>query len=134
MPTRVIIDTNLWVSHLMSGRHVQLKELLSNENVQILYSSSLLNEFLNVVERPKFRRYFSFEDGLELADILKSVGQKIEVTSQLSACRDPKDNFLLALAKDGRANFLITGDADLLVLNPFEGVEIVNWASFSARI
>ncbi len=47
------------------------------------------------------------------------------MTTKVSVCRDPKDGKLLELAIDGRADLIITGDKDLLVLNPFEGVPIV---------
>ena len=50
------------------------------------------------------------------------------VTSEVTECRDPKDNFLLALCQDGRADFLITGDQDLLVLDPFHRTRIITWA------
>jgi putative PIN family toxin of toxin-antitoxin system len=53
------------------------------------------------------------------------VVQQVFVTTKVSVCRDPKDGKLLELAIDGRADLIITGDKDLLVLNPFEGVPIV---------
>ena len=50
---------------------------------------------------------------------LKSIGLFIDIQSVVTVCRDPKDNYLLALAKDAKADFLITGDQDLLVLKIF---------------
>ena len=54
----------------------------------------------------------------------------IEVTEAIRACRDPKDNRILELAVDGNADFIVTGDADLLVLNSFRGVRILTPATF----
>jgi predicted nucleic acid-binding protein len=54
----------------------------------------------------------------------------VEVKSSIKICRDPKDNFLLALAKDGKANFLLTGDKDLLILEKFEKTKIITIAKF----
>ena len=54
------------------------------------------------------------------------------MTSTVDTCRDPNDNFLLALAKDGKANYLITGDQDLLVLQAFEGTQVKTFADFEA--
>jgi len=65
---------------------------------------------------------------------LKIIGLYIEITSEVSICRDPKDNYLLALAKDSQANFLITGDGDLLTLTSFEGTEILNYQDFLIKI
>jgi hypothetical protein len=55
----------------------------------------------------------------------------IEIASTVEICRDEKDNFLLALAKDSKADFLITGDKDLLVLNVFENTKILTFTEFN---
>lgn len=53
------------------------------------------------------------------------VAEMVEIDEAITICRDPKDNKLLELAVSGNANFLVTGDKDLLVLNPFRGIEII---------
>ena len=58
----------------------------------------------------------------------------VEVKMKVDDCRDPKDNFLLALALDGRADYLVTGDADLLVLDPWRGVRIVTPVDFLVAV
>jgi len=60
-------------------------------------------------------------------------GETIAVTSIVTECRDEKDNFLLALARDGKADFLVTGDDDLLILGKFEGTEILKYSDFEFR-
>lgn len=57
----------------------------------------------------------------------------VPVTSKVTVCRDPKDNFLLSLAKDGNADFLLTGDADLLVLEVFEKARICTIREFKDK-
>lgn len=54
----------------------------------------------------------------------------INVTEQIDTCRDPKDNKLLELAVSGKAHCLVTGDSDLLALNPFRGIPILRAAEF----
>lgn len=84
----------------------------------------MLDEFLEVADRPKFKRYFSSDD---LVDVLKQISihaELVNVTSIVTYCRDAKDNFLLSLAKDGNATHLITGDKDLLVLKKFNNTVI----------
>jgi uncharacterized protein len=83
-----------------------------------------------VARRPKFRKYFSEKDlqGL-LLEINKHAGF-IEVFSLVEICRDAKDNFLLALAKDGKATHLITGDNDLLVLKKYGKTKIVTISAY----
>lgn len=54
----------------------------------------------------------------------------IQVESIVTICRDPKDNFLLALAKDGKADYLLTGDKDLLDLIKFGKTKIKTITAF----
>ncbi len=65
---------------------------------------------------------------------MNSFSEKIDIHSNVEICRDKKDNFLLKLAKDGHADYLITGDNDLLVLNPFEQTKIITIRQFKEFI
>ena len=87
-----------------------------------------------MTQRPKLQKYFSAEKVKELLDLLAIIGVSIEIRSEVSLCRDAKDNFLLALAKDSQANFLITGDADLLTLGSFAGTKIMTYHNFLDQI
>ena len=128
--SRAVIDTNLWISFLIGKRALQLESVLVNHPVTIIYSDELLNEIQAVLKRRKFRKYFS-EDSLEIVDdILKTIGEKIIVTSELAICRDKKDNFLLSLCHDSEADFLITGDDDLLALKRIGTTKIVSLKEF----
>lgn len=75
--------------------------------------------------RKKFRRYFGEHEVGELFKLMDILGTNYEVVVYPNICRDVKDNFLLGLIRASQANFLVTGDQDLLELNPFEGTEII---------
>ena len=64
---------------------------------------------------------------------IETFGELIRVESKINECRDPKDNFLLSLSVDGKADFLVTGDSDLLVLGKIEKTKIVSWAEFISQ-
>jgi predicted nucleic acid-binding protein len=84
-----------------------------------------LEELREVLNRKKFERYINRDDK---EDFLRDVVDRstiIEPNSRISICRDPKDNQILELAISGKANLIITGDDDLLVLNPFQSILIV---------
>lgn len=81
-----------------------------------------------MANRPRFRKFFSEEDIIELLSIISLFVEIVEVRSKVEVCRDSKDNFLLALAKDSKADYLVTGDKDLLELKTFEGTQIVTYA------
>ena len=122
---RVIIDTNLWISFLINNDYFKLDKILSDKLATLLYSQELIDEFIEVAQRPKFRRYFSADDLQALLLAMSDRAIFIDVSSTVTVCRDEKDNFLLALAKDGKASHLITGDKDLLVLKRFGKTKIL---------
>lgn len=130
---RLVIDTNLWISMLINKDFSFVDKLFDNRQAILIFSEELLEEFLDVVNRPKFKKYFSDAD-IDL--ILKFIDQNaafINVSSEFSICRDEKDNFLLSLAKDGKADFILTGDKDLLDLIKLESTEILTIKQFSER-
>lgn len=86
---------------------------------------------MEVSTRTKFKRYFSAKDLQDLITNIKTHGEFVLVTSTVTICRDPKHNFLLSLAKDGKANFLITGDKDLLEIRMFGKIKILTATEFS---
>jgi uncharacterized protein len=56
---RIILDTNIWISYLITKNHSLLDELLINQQITILFSEELLNEFFEVINRPKLKKYFN---------------------------------------------------------------------------
>ncbi|WP_425421093.1 putative toxin-antitoxin system toxin component, PIN family [Phaeodactylibacter xiamenensis] len=133
-PKNIILDTNLWISHLISNSLAHLDQLLIEGKVRLIFSEQLLEEFLIVVRRPKFQKYFSGPDIEALLRTFESYGRIASVFSIVEVCRDPKDNFLLALAKDSQADSLITGDQDLLVLQKFGHTPILTYSEFLTSI
>lgn len=121
---RVIIDTNLWISFLLTKDFSNFDSILSDGEITLLFSSELIDEIIEVTQRIKFRKYFNLDDVERLLLMLKSRAIFIEVTSEINICRDPKDNFLLSLCQDGHATHLLTGDKDLLVLESFGQTKI----------
>ena len=130
MPKRIIVDTNLWISFLISNDFSKLDNILFEQQVILVFSQELLDEFLEVARRPKFRRFFSTDDVETLLETIEEFAIFTNVTSVIELCRDPKDNFLLSLSKDGSADFLLTGDKDLLDLKTLESTQIVTIATF----
>ena len=130
---RIIIDTNLWITFLLSKQFSFIDELLTNQNVQLVFSQELLSEFLDVINRPKLKKYFSDESIELVLELIDQYADFVIVTSSVDVCRDPKDNFLLSLAKDGLVDFLITGDQDLLVIERFIDTEILTISEFKRR-
>jgi len=130
---RIIIDTNLLISFLLTKNLSGMDQLFSSNTVTLVFSQQLLDEFIEVSTRPKFKKYFSFTDLQNLLLKIRRHAEFIEVTSQLHICRDGKDDFLLSLAKDGRATHLLTGDKDLLDIKKFGKTTILTVTKYLNR-
>ncbi len=128
--SRVIVDTNLWISYLISATVDPLLPLIKAGKVTLLFSEELMAEFIAVATRPRFSKYFTSNDVTEIVQIFNTLAEWIPVVSNIKICRDPKDNYLLSLAKDGKADFLITGDNDLLVIEKIEETVICSFTQF----
>jgi len=127
---KVIFDTNIWISYLI-GRELQfLSKLIADKRITIVLSKQLLKEIKEVTSREKISKYFKPEKVIELLKLLNLIGEMYSLTNIPLVCRDPKDNFLLALINKSKANYLITGDKDLLVLNPYQGTKIIDATEF----
>jgi len=78
---KIILDTNLWISFLISKNFSQLDELIENKNITLVFSNELLEEFIEVVRRPKFKKYLSEEDIANLLNYFDLYSKIIEVNS-----------------------------------------------------
>jgi len=121
----VILDTNLWISFLISKDYSFLDNYVLKGKVKLVFSEELFSEFISIAERPKFKKYFSNSDVDKLIQTIDKYGILIKVTSEIKLCRDIKDNFLLNLAIDSNADFLVTGDKDLLEIKNIHKTNIL---------
>lgn len=127
---RVVVDTNIWISFLISSNFSLLRTLIEKDEIVLLFSNELIEELRDVILRPKMRRYFDLPRTFALFSLFDLYGEMVAVRSKNKLSRDPKDNFLLDLAVDGRADFLITGDEDLLILRTIKKTRILRYTEF----
>ena len=126
-PVRIIIDTNLWISFIISKRFAALDSLIQSNQVRLLFSIELIEEIKSTIEKPKLKKFFDARSIEEMLLAFKTYIDLVSVKSNVQVCRDPNDDFLLALAKDGKANYLVTGDNDLLSLSHYGKTAIVTF-------
>ena len=123
---RFVFDANVLVSAFLFSQSKPRQALDKAQDIGIiLLSSSFFTELQEVLSRPKFDRYITLERRKELLENLVETAEFINVNEQINECRDPKDNKYLELAVSGKAECIITGDEDLLVLNPFRQIDIL---------
>jgi len=96
----------------------------------LLTSAEHLREFFDVVMRPKFDAYVEPEGRLAQIRGLAALAEPVRIVRRVRLCRDAKDDMLLEIAANGGASYIVSGDSDLLRLDPFEGVRIVTPSDF----
>jgi putative PIN family toxin of toxin-antitoxin system len=131
---RVVIDTSVLVSAVLLPRSVPRLAFDSvRRSGRILISDATIDEFESVLRRPKFARYIAEIDRLEFLARLVELAEIVEIRDRIAACRDPKDDKFLELAVSGGATSIISGDRDLLTLNPFRAIAILTPQEFVTR-
>ena len=132
---RVVLDTNVLVSSILLPKSVPGKVFdFVQLNGNLLYSEVTFAELQAVLLRSKFERYLdAVRRDRFLARYLEA-GALIETTRAIQACRDPNDDKFLEVAVNGQADVLVTGDTDLLVLDPYEGIPIMTSAAYLAKV
>jgi len=133
-PSRIIIDTNIWISFLIGKELQDLKHLIVSEKVKIITTDQLLTEIRLVTSRNKLKKYFNQDKVSDLISLLDIIADKVKIEKIDKISRDAKDDFLLALAKEGRANYLITGDKDLLDIEVYGRTKILTVKQFKEKI
>jgi len=131
MLERIVIDTNVLVSAALS-KHSTPRKVLSTvlERHSLLVSEETLAELEEVFNRPKLNRYSRIEDRINLLRALINKAIIVPINSHIIDCPDPKDNKFLELAVDGKGTYIVSGDGDLLDMNPYMGIRIISAAEF----
>lgn len=132
--TRVVVDTNLWISLLIGGKLGNLLDILVHPNIELVSTLLLKKEIIEVAQRPKFRKYFSLEQIDALMQWMDEVMTNFDLHSITPRCRDPKDDYLLELAVQSHAIYLVSGDNDLLSIGKIEDCKIMTFSQFEEEM
>jgi putative PIN family toxin of toxin-antitoxin system len=130
---RSVLDTNVVVSGLLFPGSIPSQAILRAQTGNVLSSASMRAELLDVFSRSRFARYATRDHRLQLANAFILATEEVLVTAPIHVCRDPRDDKFLEAAIHGRADLIVTGDFDLLALDPFHGVRIVTPTAFLER-
>jgi uncharacterized protein len=127
---RVVIDTGVFVSAaIKTGTTPGIAVLRAVQHGALLKSQATESELKDVIDRPYLTRLISASARQHIMDLMAQA-ETVPITERVVACRDAKDDKFLELAVNGKADVILTGDADLLVLHPFRDILIVPPATF----
>ena len=135
---RAVIDTGIFVSALIrpQGRTGAVLQALKDKRFTMIYSTDILVEIIDVLGRDKFRNKYhvSPDDIAALIDLIRLRGELVIPSQNVTACRDPKDDIFLEAALEGKVEYIVSGDLDLLDMKSFENIPMLRVAEFLARI
>jgi putative PIN family toxin of toxin-antitoxin system len=132
---RCVFDTNVIVSAALIGGYVPRGAFdHALDEGMILISAPVLLELAEVLSRPKLNKYLTEEQRMRFLVALLKETALIEITETVTDCRDAKDNKFLELAVCGDADYIVSGDEDLIVLNPFRGIHVLTPREFLSRV
>ena len=131
---RVVVDTNVFLSGLLreSSTPGQVAAR-ARRNAIVLVSQATMQELADVLAETKFDRYLTVEQRLQFIRLIASIAEHVPIIHLVRECRDPKDDKFLEVALNGRADVIITGDDDLLQMNPWRGIEILSPSDYLRR-
>lgn len=132
---RFVFDTNVIVSAALLAGSVQRKAFdVALDEGTILISVPTLLELAEVLGRERLNKYLLERERMRFLVALLKEAELVEVAESITDCRDAKDNKFLELVAGGNADCIVSGDSDLLVLNPFRGIPILTPREFLSRV
>ncbi len=131
---KVIFDTNVWISFLIGKRLKKLGKFITDNSITVITTDQLLTEIKIVTARKKLKKYFPEESVKELMELLEIIGERVQIKPTNFLNRDPKDSFLLDLIEYSKADYLVTGDKDLIEMNQFKTAKILTVTEFEREL
>jgi putative PIN family toxin of toxin-antitoxin system len=136
--TRVVLDTNVFISGILSSKNPpgKILKLISSGHFQLIASEAIIREIEKVLYYPKIIKFIekrgrSHADAFEIFENLIKLAVITPGKIKISAIeKDPSDNIFLSAGVEGRADFIVSGDAHLTDLGNYRDVRIINPSEF----
>lgn len=130
---RIVVDTNVFVRLLRWSSIPGQAVGKALDNGILLVSNATIDELADVLARPRLDPYVSLEDRKQFLRQLARAAEFVPIVRLVHECRDPRDDKFLEVAANGNADLILTGDADLLALNPWRDIAILSPADYLKR-
>lgn len=131
----VVVDTSVILSAAILPGSVPGRVIdFVLDHGRLMHSAATIAEADRILRKPRFDRYCTEKDRLDFLTLLVNSGREVDILTPVVACRDPNDDMFLEVAVNGAADYLVSGDADLLALHPFQGIPVLTPADFLAAV
>ena len=133
MKNKTVFDVNIWLSYFISGKAEEIIEMVENNNVFFYRSTELMLELKEVINRPKFAKFFPTGTE-EYILLVEQVTEYVLTQAIFDQCPDPKDNYLFDLAYQSHSNFLVSGDKKVLAVPVKQSLKLLSLSAFKTTI
>jgi len=133
MRNKTVFDVNIWLSYFISGQSEKIIDMIENNDVFFYRSVELMSELKEVINRPKFAKYFS-NDTKEHIVFVEQVTELFFTQPIFEQCPDPKDNYLFDLAYQSHSNFLVSGDKKVLAVSVKQSLKLLSLSAFKIAV
>jgi hypothetical protein len=131
---KIILDCNIWISFLIGHQTNSIQQILTDMRFDVYICDELLEEIHEVSSRPKILTRIGNDELDDFFRIIYAFCQMAKIERQAqSKIRDPKDLYLLSLAESIEADYIVSGDADLLDLQQHGQTKMIKLVDFKAR-
>lgn len=114
---RAVVDTNVTISAaLCAGTSRKIWLSFQEGKISLIFSSSMLEELTRTFRKPKIAKLINEDEAKKMLLFIELFAEFVEPSKEILLCRDPADNHIIATALAAKANFIISGDDDLLSL------------------
>lgn len=128
---KIILDCNIWISFLIGHRVNLVRQILTDVRFDVYVCSQLMDEIKNVAQREKIRKYVSENDVEELCRIIFAFCKPVAIDGYANVfVRDPKDLYLLSLAESIDADYIVSGDYDILDIKSYNKTSMITLSEF----
>jgi len=133
MKNKTVFDVNIWMSYFISGKSEKIIDMIENNNAFFYRSEELMSELKEVINRPKFSKYFPLGTK-DYILLVEGVAELFLTQAIFDQCSDPKDNYLFDLAYQSHSNFLVSGDKKVLAVPVEQSLKLLSLSAFKVAI
>lgn len=133
---KVILDTNIWISFLIGHQSQLMRSILTDSRIEVYVCPQLIAEIKDVASRGKIAKYLRPNDVTDMFAIINAFCYNTDIKAEAAynSVRDPKDVYLLSLAETIGADYIVSGDADLMVLGQHNKTSIIKLSDFKLML
>jgi len=133
MKNKTVFDVNIWLRYFISGKAEKIIDMIEDNDVFFYRSAELTSELIDVINRPKFAKYFP-NGTKEYILFVEQVAELFLTQTVFDQCADPKDNYLFDLAYQSHSDFLVSGDKKVLAVPVEQPLQVLSLSAFKMAI